>query len=95
MVLSHEIGEWANDPNTVNFVTAYGPSPFCQGNYETGDVLTGTFMPPVTGRNGFTYTLQELAFFSYFYGGPSIAANGWFSNNNTIPTDAGPACSPF
>jgi hypothetical protein len=52
-------------------------------------------MPPVTGKNGYTYTLQELAFFSYFYGGPSIAANGWYSNNNTLTSDAGAVCSPF
>ncbi len=95
VVLSHEIGEWMNDPTGTNYVTAYGPSPFCQGNYETGDVLSGIFMPPVTGRNGYTYTLQELAFFSYFYGAPSLGANGWYSNNNTLTTDAGPACSPF
>ena len=52
-------------------------------------------MPPVKGKNGYTYTLQELAYFSYFYGGPSIAASGWYSNNNTLTTDAGPVCSPF
>ena len=52
-------------------------------------------MPPVTGKNGYTYTLQELAYFSYFYGGPSFAADGWYSNNNTLTSDAGPVCSPF
>lgn len=101
--LSHEVGEWMNDPTGFNLVQAYndnavfdptGP-PACQGNYEVGDILAGVFMPPVTGKNGYTYTLQELAFFSYFYGGPSIAANGWYSNNNTLTSDAGAACSPF
>lgn len=98
--LSHEVGEWMNDPNGSNYVTLYnvnalsptGPA-ICQGNYEVGDILAGVFMPPVTGKNGYTYTLQELAFFSYFYGGPSRAVNGWYSNNNTLKTDAGPACS--
>ena len=74
--LSHEIGEWMNDPTASNYVTLYnvnvlsttGPA-ICQGNYEVGDILAGVFMPPVTGKNGYTYTLQELAFFSYFYGG--------------------------
>ena len=98
--LSHEVGEWMNDPATANYVQLYnvnaasspnGP-PACQVNYEVGDILTGFFMPPVTGQNGYTYTLQELAFFSYFYGGPSFAANGWYSNNNTLKTDAGPVC---
>jgi hypothetical protein len=60
-----------------------------------GDILAGVFMPPVTGKNGYTYTLQELAFFSYFYGGPSLAVNGWYSNNDTLKTDAGPVCSLF
>jgi len=101
--LSHEVGEWMNDPTTANEVQLYnvaaasspnGPVA-CQGNYEVGDILAGFFMPPVTGKNGYTYTLQELAFFSYFYGGPSFAANGWYSNNNTLTRDAGAVCSPF
>ena len=69
--------------------------PYCQGNYEVGDILAGVFMPPVTGKNGYTYTLQELAFFSYFYGGPSLGVNGWYSNHNMLKTDAGRVCSPF
>ena len=101
--LSHEVGEWENDPQGANQVQLYnvaaaadptGPAE-CQGNYETGDVLAGFFMPPVTGKNGYTYTLQELAYFSYFYGGPSFAAGGGYSNNNTLTSDAGPVCSPF
>ena len=105
--LSHEVGEWMNDPTGANLVQAYnvnaaynaafdptGPIA-CQGNYEVGDILAGFFMPPVTGKNGYTYTLQELAFYSYFYGGPSYAANGWYSSNNTLTSDAGPVCSPF
>jgi hypothetical protein len=45
------------------------------------------------GANGFTYDLQELAFFSWFYGAPSIAVNNWFADNNTFKTDAGPVCT--
>jgi hypothetical protein len=99
--LSHEVGEWMNDPSISNYVQLYnasippGPPGDCQGNYEVGDILAGVFMPPVTGKNGYTYTLQELAFFSYFYGGPSLAVNGWYSNNDTLKTDAGPVCSLF
>lgn len=101
--LSHEVGEWMNDPTGSNAVQAYnvtaaskptGPAT-CQGNYEVGDILAGFFMPPVTGNNGYTYTLQELAYFSYFYGGRSFAAGGKYSNNGTLTTDAGAACSPF
>jgi hypothetical protein len=32
--------------------------------------------------NGYTYSLQELAFFSWFFGAPSIGVNGWFSDND-------------
>jgi hypothetical protein len=42
--------------------------------------------------NGFTYHLQELAFFSWFYGAPSIGIHGWYSNNDTFTGDAGPPC---
>jgi hypothetical protein len=47
---------------------------------------------PVKMSNGFTYSLQELAFFSWFYGAPSVGVNGWYSNNGTFTTDAGPNC---
>jgi hypothetical protein len=49
-----------------------------------------------TGRGQeytFTYNLQELAFFSWFYGAPTLGLNGWFSNNGTFLTDAGPPCT--
>jgi hypothetical protein len=99
MPLSHEVGEWMNDPTTSNYVQLYNVNaPFptapvaCQGNYEVGDILAGVFMPLTVGKNGYAYTLQELAFFSYFYGGPSLGVNGWYSNNNTLKTDAGPVC---
>ena len=102
--LSHEVGEWMNDPTGSNYVQLYnvdaafdptGPAA-CQENYEVGDILAGFFMPPIPGRNGYTYTVQELAYFSYFYGGPSFAAGGAYSNNNTLTSDAGPVCgNPF
>ena len=64
----------------------------CQENLEVGDPLTGTTVAPVLMPNGFTYNLQEMAFFSWFFGGPSIGVNGWYSNNGTFTTDAGPVC---
>jgi hypothetical protein len=94
-VASHEIGEWANDPGGRNPTPRWGhvgQQSGCQGNFEVGDPLTGTNLPPITMPNGFTYHLQELAFFSWFYGAPSLAANGWFSDNNTFTTDAGAVC---
>jgi len=60
-----------------------------QANLEVSDPLTGANLAPITMPNGFTYHSQELAFFSWFFGAPSIAVNGWCSNNNTFTTDAG------
>ena len=65
-----------------------------KATWRFGDPLTGTNVPTVTSTvNGFDYHLQELAFFSWFYGAPSIGVNGWFSDNNTFTTDAGPVCT--
>jgi hypothetical protein len=94
-IMAHEIGEWMNDPFGNNPTPPWGHTgqvSGCQNNLEVGDPLTGTNAPPVVMPNGFTYHLQELAFFSWFYGAPSIGVNGWFSNNGTFLTDAGPPC---
>jgi hypothetical protein len=94
-VAAHEIGEWMDDPFGNNPTPPWGhigQVGFCQNNLEVGDPLTGTGAPPIVMRNGFTYHLQELAFFSWFYGGPSVGIHGWFSNNATFLNDAGPPC---
>lgn len=94
-VMAHEVAEWANDPFGSNPTPAWGhvgQVGGCQGNFEVGDPLTGTNLPAITMPNGFSYHLQELAFFSWYYGAPSLAANGWFSDNNTFTTDAGAVC---
>jgi len=94
-VMSHEIAEWMNDPTTGNPTPAWGhigQQPNCQNNFEVGDPLTGTLLPPVQ-LNGYTYHLQELAFFSWFYRQrPSIGAGGLYSDNGTFTSDAGPVC---
>jgi hypothetical protein len=95
--LSHEVGEFVNDPLGNNPTPAWGgagqvPLGFCQNNLEVGDPLSGTNFSPIGGRNGFTYHLQELAFFSWFYSSQSTGIHGWFSDNDTFTTDAGPAC---
>jgi hypothetical protein len=98
-VPSHEIGEWLNDPYVNNATPAWGnigQVSGCQGNFEVGDPLTGTQIDPVTMPNGFTYHLQELAFFSWYYNAqfdPSLGAGGAFSFNGTFQ---GPAmvCPP-
>lgn len=93
--MSHEIGEWMNDPFGDNPTPPWGHTgqvAGCQGNLEVGDPLSGTEAPPIVMPNGFTYHLQELAFFSWFYGAPSVGIHGWFSDNGTFLTDAGPPC---
>lgn len=96
-VISHEVDEWMNDPFGTNPTPLWGHTgqvTGCQGNLEVGDPLSGTGAPPIVMSNGFTYHLQELAFFSWFFGAPSVGINGWFSDNGTFLTDAGPPCQP-
>lgn len=94
--MSHEVGEWMNDPFGNNAVPPWGhigQQPGCQGNLEVGDPLSGTLAPPIFNpKNGFTYHPQELVFFSWFYGAPSVGIHGWFSDNGTFMQDAGPVC---
>jgi hypothetical protein len=94
--MSHEIAEWMNDPTTVNPTPAWGnigQVSGCQANYEVGDPLSGTLMPAVKMSNGYSYHLQELAFFGWFYRlTPSGGVHGWYSDNDTFKTDAGAVC---
>jgi hypothetical protein len=88
-VLSHELGEAINDPTTGNPTPPWGnvgqDFGFCQNNFEVGDPLTSFSMPPVVGKNCFTYNLQELAFISWFYGGTApTGAGGVYSSNATF-----------
>lgn len=102
-IASHEVAEWMDDPLGVNPVPAWGNAGQvqgqCQTNLEVGDPLSGTEAPRIFMGNSFTYHLQELAFFSWFFGrvnggSHSIGVNHWFSNNGTFLTDAGPVCVP-
>jgi hypothetical protein len=90
--LSHEVGEWQNDPNTVNPTPSWGnigQVSGCQANLEVGDPLSGTTFNDALG--GFTYHPQELAFFSWFYHqSPSLGVHGWFSDQGTFRTFAAP-----
>jgi hypothetical protein len=94
-LLSHEVGEWMNDPLGANLTPSWGNIgqvyPFkCQTDLEVGDPLTGTLLPEVT-LNGFNYHLQELAFFSWFYGqAPSLGAGGKYSDNGKFSGYAKP-----
>ena len=92
--LTHEVGEWMDDPLTNNPTPAWGhigQVSGCQTNLEVGDPLSGTLFPTVT-LGGFTYHPQELAFFSWFYRqSPSIGVNEWYSDNGTLAY-AGAVC---
>lgn len=94
--VSHEVGEWMNDPIGGNSAPAWGnigQVVGCQADVEVGDPLTGTFLPAVQMPNGYSYHLQELAFFSWFFRQvPSIGAGGYFSNNRSFLSDAGTVC---
>ena len=94
-IMAHEVGEWMDDPFGSNPTRAWGHVGQVggrQNNREVGDPLTGTNIHTVTVPNGYTYHLQELSLFSWFYGAPSIGAGGLFSDNGTFKTDAGPVC---
>ena len=103
VIASHEINEWINDPGVFNLTPPWGnigQVGGCQNNFEVGDPLTGNNMPPMT-QYGFTYHLQELAFFNWFYGGNNYGVgahntnypNGYFSSNGTFHGWARP-CPP-
>jgi hypothetical protein len=93
--LSHEMGEAINDPPANNPTPPWGnigqTEGFCQTNFEVGDPLSPGFGTPtnpftVLGGNGLTYTLQELAFYGWFYGSNALGtgAGGKFSDNTTF-----------
>ncbi len=101
-IASHEVAEWMNDPLGTNLSPAWGnvgPVQGCQDILEVADPLAGFEAPRIFMPNGFTYHLQEIAFFSWFFGpingDPStIGLPGWFSNNGTFLADAGSICAP-
>ena len=91
--LSHEMTEAINDPTGANSTPSWGnigeTVGQCHTNLEVGDPLSPGFGTPtagsiVLGANGLTYHLQELAFYSWFYGGPSLGAGGKYSSNGTF-----------
>jgi hypothetical protein len=94
--MSHEVGEWMDDPTGGNPAPSWGHTgqvSGCQADLEVGDPLSGTEFPLLTAANGVTYRPQELAFFSWFFRQvPSIGVNGWYSDNGTFAQDAGALC---
>jgi hypothetical protein len=89
--LSHELGEAMNDPTGGNATARWGhigQVSGCQTNFEVGDPLSGTELPPITS-SGATYHVQELAFFSWFFHQkPSLGSGGFYSDNKKFTTFA-------
>lgn len=93
--ISHEIAEAVNDPTTNNPTPPWGnigqTVGTCQNNLEVGDPLSEGFGTPsnpfsVVGSNGLTYSVQELAYYSWFFGttGLGVGAGGIYSNNGSF-----------
>jgi len=73
--LSHEVGEWADDPLVVNI----NGNPVVCGVLEVGDPEEGftNYGGFSYTLSGFTYTLQDLVWLPYFGAPASTSANGW------------------
>jgi len=94
---SHEVSEWANDPYVTNPVPKWGhigqDPKSCQGNLEVGDPMTGQiFAVNPSTPGGFTFHLQELSFFGWFYDFNS-GVNGWYSTRGTFTSGSPSICS--
>lgn len=77
--LSHEVGEWMDDPFVDNRVNCLD-----NGIMEDGDPLEGraNFGGFPYLLNGFTYNLQSLVFIGYFGGPKSDSVHSWLSFQN-------------
>lgn len=88
--LSHEIGEWMDDPFGNNPTPAWGnvgQVSGCQSNLETGDPVTGIAF--TVALNGFTYHPEDLVFLPWFaHQSPSTSVNHWYTFLNTFSTFA-------
>ena len=88
--LSHELGEWMDDPIVNNAVPQWnggqlGNGP-CSGILEDGDPVTGIAFD-VTMSNGWTYHPEDLVFESWFpRTTPSTSVNGWYTYLNSEST---------
>lgn len=85
-MLAHELAEWMDDPYVNNSV------PSCVGEpvLEVGDPVNGSTAFSVFS-NGFTYTLPDLVFLTWFSrGAPNTASGGYTFFGANPPT----SCSP-
>jgi hypothetical protein len=89
--LSHEVGEWMDDPliPSQNIVPPWGhvgQVGGCQNNLENGDPVTGiAFNVNMGGAFPFTYHPEDLVFLPWFARiSPSTSVNGWYTFLNTF-----------
>ena len=89
--LSHELGEWMDDPLINNIVPAWGhvgQVGGCQNNLEVGDPVTGHAF--TVTLNGFTYHPEDLVFYPWFARiQPSTSVNGWYTFLNEFSSPQG------
>ena len=97
---SHEIGEWMNDPLGINSSPSWGyigeRKDECTSTFEVGDPLDGKAVVLQSVLSPYTYHVQELAFFSWFFDdkdATSVGAGGKFSSNGTFTGPSKP-CLP-
>jgi len=77
--LSHEIGEWMDDPFVDNHVNCTDNSILEDGDPLEGEKNYGGYAYTL---NGFTYNLQSLVFLGYFGAPRSTSVNSWLSFQN-------------
>jgi hypothetical protein len=91
--MSHEVAEWLDDPTGNNQAPRWGhvgQVTSCSSSFEVGDPLTGTWFA-IQMSNGFTYHVQDLAFFSWFFRQtPSAGALGLYSLQGTFTAQSLP-----
>ena len=93
--LSHELGEWLDDPLINNIVPAWGhigQQSGCQNNLEVGDPVTGNAF--TVSKGGKTYHPEDLVFLSWFARQtPSLAVNGWYTFLNGFASPQPAKCT--
>jgi hypothetical protein len=77
--LSHEIGEWVDDPFVDNNVHCNDNSILEVGDPLEGNANYGAY--PYT-LNGFTYNLQSLVFLGYFGAPKTTSVHSWLAFQN-------------
>jgi hypothetical protein len=77
--MSHELGEWMDDPFVDNSVNCLDNTLMEDGDPLENNANYGAY--PYT-LNGFTYNLQSLVFIDYFGAPTTGPVNGWYSFQN-------------